>query len=494
MALSVRPAIQFSQHYDGGNHLDLSRKDITDQDIPNLIAFLAQKKQITSLDLRNNRITTEGANLFMLNTQLISLNLQNNLIHQHSLDLLATFIRQNRIAHNKRLLSEKKSWWDKLITFFVIMSEASNIGIVIDMASQWYKPILTVAGGILGSLVYYADPIIYCFKSLVRLTRIVGREVFGVTFEEEKNGAHKYQTAADVASLTMFGLSIALFIGALIAPPIGITVAWCFALGGLGIGGYFDYSHQEKLAHDKYKRLLDEGAPAHEIDNVRKDYISKRNSKRLFYGLLIGLTLLLICGSAAVFAPPALAPILYVVSKIASAYLVGIALSRFANFAFPNFTNKIVGYLNQFSNWLFPKKNAQPATPSSSPTHAATASTEYARLPSAPPGDELEVVRMEAKQQDASATMVAPPPFNGRLPSPPPYVSVPGSSLVAEFKGVKAEKSLSDQKSSSVDRSLTQCRTTQFSPTSRHSTARSYKAADDMTQVQRPKLTRQTTA
>lgn len=421
MALDrVRPrnASLFSSHYLGGEYLDLSNQDLNDNDVGELINFLDRHPRITSLYLNNNRIGNKGAgllanrnlrslslnnnlignegakllaksniqllslmscrinndgvNLFLLNTSLRSLRLENNAISAMHLKYLNDYIaRQHALpeAEIQRIFhfQEKSRWrrfraslarfgaaiargwksfraltvWDKIIGIASGLSEASNIGIVISIISKWCQSILTAAGGFFSALIFYADPLIYCFKSLIRLTRIVARSVFNVKLDEEKIGQHKHQTAADIASLALFSFSIVLFLGLLVAPPIGVTVAWCLALSGLSIIGHFDYAHQEKLAKERYEHLKHDLSPnaspedRKQLQKALDDYNTKRTSKRLFYGLLIGLTLLLVCGSAAVFAPPALAPILYVVSKIASAYLAGIAIGRFGNWALP---------------------------------------------------------------------------------------------------------------------------------------------------------------
>jgi hypothetical protein len=224
---------------------------------------------------------------------------------------------------------KQSSWWDWLIERFLNLSEASNIGILFSIIGDWWEPILTVGSGIFARFIYYMDPLIYIFKSLVRITRVVGREAFGIQFEDEL-GTHKHQTKADLASLMLYGIAIGLFLA---APPVGVTIAWCLAIAGLSITGHFDYAYQEKLAKQKYEAARDNNrVPLPEVMAAHKDYVLKRNSKRLFYGMLLGISLLLICGSAVAFAPPTIVPILFVVAKAASVYLAGIALSRVINY------------------------------------------------------------------------------------------------------------------------------------------------------------------
>jgi len=235
----------------------------------------------------------------------------------------------------------KNRYWDKTINTFAFFSEAANIGIVIQMISKWWPPLMTIGRGVFSSFVAIADPAIYFFKSLIRLTKIVGRAYFDVKFEEEKNGTHKWQTQADIASLSFFTLAIPMFLGLIITGPVGITVAWALALTGLSVVGYFDYFHQEKLALDTYNQKLQKfsddiaddkkSSSSRELQHAYRDYVAARNSKWLFVGLLVGLALLLLCGSAAVFAPPALVPLLFITSKVASGFLAFIACARFAN-------------------------------------------------------------------------------------------------------------------------------------------------------------------
>lgn len=374
---------------------------------------------------------------------------------------------------NSEIANQKDYWWNKLIAFFGFNSEVANVGIVVEMVSKWYPPILTVAHGFFFSLAMYADPIIYCCKIAIRLLRVAGRKL-GLELEDEI-AAHPYQTVADLTSVALFGLAIACFVGALIAPPVGITVAWMFALSGLGVTAYFDYAHQEELAEKELKRLQGKKFSTEELtkekleankaegrkpstkiyyfelmsklendvnnakpgniyisDNgeyvvrdlngfiyrsflrgdlskltskkikenilsaaserccihtklevAELDYKNKRNSKRLFYALLLGLTVLLVCGSAAAFMPPTIAPILHVAAQVATIYLPCLAAPRFINYMFPAFTNKITSVLSSAWGWVLPSATAAEiahrkqlsdtpdVTPSTAPSAAA---------------------------------------------------------------------------------------------------------------------------
>lgn len=64
------------------NILSLSTKNITDSQIPSLISYLSHHREITVLDLRNNKITNKSANLLAAIKTLKTLNLQSNLLDE----------------------------------------------------------------------------------------------------------------------------------------------------------------------------------------------------------------------------------------------------------------------------------------------------------------------------------------------------------------------------------------------------------------------------
>lgn len=230
-----------------------------------------------------------------------------------------------------------KSWWQKLVNFLAMMSEAANIGIVIEMISKWLPVLHTVAGGIFPIISALADVLIYGFKELIQFVRFIGREFFNVQFEEEKFGRHKWQRIGNFLCLSLFMLAILAFLGVLVSSPFGLTLAWSLALGGLSVVGYFDYYNQTRLAERKWQENCKTYGPESiQSKNAHQQFIAQQNSYRLFMALLVGLACLLICGSAAVFAPPALVPVLFIISKIASGYLGIIAVSRFTNWLWSN--------------------------------------------------------------------------------------------------------------------------------------------------------------
>jgi hypothetical protein len=227
---------------------------------------------------------------------------------------------------------KKNHNWQKAADGLNVMAEVSNFGIFIKVVSAWIPAIQALGAGAIGMMAAFTDPMIYFFRSLIRVTRVVGREFFGIVLDDEENGAHKHQTKADIVSLILFSLAIPLFFGLIIASPIGITVAWGLAISGLGVAGYFDYAYPAKRAKEKYEALkIDPAASPQDVANALKDFEIKQTAKRFFFSLIFGVGLLVLCTSAAVFAPPMIIPALFILSKVASALLGLIAVGRFVN-------------------------------------------------------------------------------------------------------------------------------------------------------------------
>jgi hypothetical protein len=224
--------------------------------------------------------------------------------------------------------------WQKFIDYLAISAELSNAGIFLEVVGRWLPPVARfVAVTPLAYLFLIGDPLIYFFRSLIRLSRLLGKNVFNVEFQEEKNGPpHKLQTLIDVLSLACFSAAVLLFCGVLVPPPVGITLAWTMGLCGLGFVSFTDYIWPEKLAHKKYQALLqDEAATPEMKEEAHKEYLQCKKASRMYLGLIANLAVLLICGSAVAFAPPLLGLCLYALSNTASLILGAIACGRFYN-------------------------------------------------------------------------------------------------------------------------------------------------------------------
>ena len=232
---------------------------------------------------------------------------------------------------------KKNHYWQRAVDTFSILAEASNIGIAVKVVASWI-PAISAVGSAFGALAAIADPLIYCFRALIRITRVIGRECFDITLDEEENGKrHRWQTAGDLASLALFAIAIPLFFGLMITSPVGVTIAWVLAISGIGVSSYFDYHHPAKVAKQQYEFTLEKFnnhlATREEVDTAHHEYIKLRTSKRLFFTLIVNISFLVICSSMIPFAPPMIVPALIILTKVTSGCLALIAVSRLYNFA-----------------------------------------------------------------------------------------------------------------------------------------------------------------
>lgn len=246
---------------------------------------------------------------------------------------------------------KKRSLWQRFVNWCNIAAEACNIGIAIEILAKIPYFLFIVSSGAAVLLARITEPAIYFFRALGRVGRVIGREFFDIEFEEEKHGTHQYQTFGDLAVVLLFSLAIAAFVHSVVAAAAFLFAAWTLALTGLSIIYYFDYVHPEQQAKEKYDRALE--SPEHtpeQVHELKDEYESKKNSKRLYFALLIGLSFLLLCGSAAAIAPAFAVGALLNLSSVASIYLSVIAVGRFLNWC---------GVLNKIINWFSGKDSTQ---------------------------------------------------------------------------------------------------------------------------------------
>lgn len=288
-------------------------------------------------------------------------------------------------------LQKKKKRWQRAVSTFNALADASNIGIVISMISKAWPAIMTVGGGILGSISWMTDGLIYTFRSLSEATRIIGKKFFGMNqenncpFEEEKNGVHPIQTPLQLLSTGLYAVAVALMFGAIIASPVGIALGWGLALTGLSIATYLNYVRPANLAKEKYTQLKeDPNANPNEVKAAEDDYHEKQKAKLVFVGILLGVAALMLCGTIAVFAPPALVPALLIISKLASAYLVVLNSYRvydgnreFFDRVFESMKSSLVGLYNNVKSLFthdnsMTEENTVSVTPESTTVAAST--------------------------------------------------------------------------------------------------------------------------
>ncbi len=238
---------------------------------------------------------------------------------------------------------------------FSVLSEASNSGIVINIIDMFQHSIMLIAGGAFAFFAHYADAFIYVFKACIRLTKAIGRTFFGIKFEEDVEKHNLTQTLMDILALLFFVATIVLLLAITIS--IAPTLAWISAFIGLTIVGYSDYYLTKVDAKENLDKELEqlicmtqqylnepknsEKSQELETDLLLKfkhvyklyqDYELKNKSFNLYAMLIVGIAVLLICSSATIFTTGLACTILGIFAKIASGYLAGIALFRFANY------------------------------------------------------------------------------------------------------------------------------------------------------------------
>lgn len=254
-------------------------------------------------------------------------------IESNDLDLEEAEEQQLISGPNTTLVVKRKNGlWVKIYDTCCTLAEISNVGIVIEILSKWIPSLLSFT--FFSVLTAFADPLIYLWRGLGSLHRVIGRGFFGVVFEGEEAKNKNTHIVADIVKLCFFALSIACFFGAIATGPLGTFLAWSTALCGLGVAAYFDYHYSTKTAKNTCDELTnDPNANPAQVKEAQEDYQNKKYSRNLYVTILIGLAFLLICGSAAAFAPPALVPILYIASKVASGFLALVNVGRVVNWA-----------------------------------------------------------------------------------------------------------------------------------------------------------------
>jgi len=148
--------------------------------------------------------------------------------------------------------SPHPSFWVRLANGFNTAAELSNFGIAVEIISKILGSYFVIIS--IPNLLWVAavsDLLIYFFRGLGRLTRLIGRQ-FNAPFEEEELGAHPRQNMADISIMALFSLTIISFVLAMsICPPM-VFAAWAFGLSGVSIIYVVDYCHKENCAREDF--------------------------------------------------------------------------------------------------------------------------------------------------------------------------------------------------------------------------------------------------
>lgn len=242
-----------------------------------------------------------------------------------------------------------KPWW-KTIEIFSVLSEFCNIGIVIGIVNLFYTPIRFIAFGAFALIEHYMEAFIYIFKALIRTTKILGRILFNIQFEEDVLQHNKLQTTLDLIALSLFIATVVLLTA--VTSIYATTIAWVVSFIGLIVIDYSDYyltklASRETLKNNVLKLLTmiqsqmteqvveDPQSLMKAFNELKLHYFQheiKNKSFILYNMLLLGVGTLLICSSATAFTSGLTFLILGIIAKLASAYLGGIAIMRFHNY------------------------------------------------------------------------------------------------------------------------------------------------------------------
>lgn len=212
---------------------------------------------------------------------------------------------------------------------FYSLAEFCNIGIAIDVIAKFFNITPT---GIFAILPFYLDPLIYTFKPASRLTRVIGRKFFGISFVGEELGVHDHQTYYDLLIIGLSVLSVVVFFGVLIPAPFNKAVAWTLGLSSVSIAAYFDYYWPEKKADKLYQDT--HALPNHHpnkktlLEQRDKQYKDLKLKRYLYIATIIGCMLFFISGSAALFATASYSTMLHGLSKFGSTELTIVFLTR----------------------------------------------------------------------------------------------------------------------------------------------------------------------
>lgn len=243
-----------------------------------------------------------------------------------------------KAALSKKQILDKNHFnhgWQKTVDFFADAAEAANVGIAIEVVGK-LLPVVAVAGGnTLHMIALIADPMIYFFRDLGLLTKSIGVEFYDIVFEEDKFGAHQYQTQVNLLRMALFTAAIPLFFGLIINSPISLTIAWGLSLTSMCLGAHFNYAHSAKMSRQFADDLaMDPEATEEDILQANKEAKKISNSHLLYAALIMGIAFLSLSSSAVAFATPALVPLLVVTSKAASGFIAALNLGRLINACF----------------------------------------------------------------------------------------------------------------------------------------------------------------
>ncbi|MCE3237334.1 MAG: hypothetical protein K0R24_315 [Gammaproteobacteria bacterium] len=238
--------------------------------------------------------------------------------------------------------------WRKVINAFSALADAANAA---GIGSHIIISLLPIGTALLESvfsvLTFYADPLIYCFRAAIRVTRLIGRKFYSpdeTDFEEEEYGVHPDQNKVDVIATGLFLMAIGLFFVPSSLLALQAALAWFLGLAGTVMTIYFDHYWPSLQAQEKLTKLDKTSHEYKEKYEKAETYANQKYySTRLYATLICGMLMLLVIGSITTAGFPLSATtvlLLNGIAKAGSVLLVAVNVARPINWAFPGAFHK----------------------------------------------------------------------------------------------------------------------------------------------------------
>lgn len=232
------------------------------------------------------------------------------------------------------VLQQKKSaTHDAILDATYVGSELANIGIVIQevvggvlLNQQWIEIGIQVSR--------YSNPLIYAFKVMQRLLKLIGRNYFGLEFAEDEIGINPNQNFWDGISAVLF-----LVVSVLLAIniPVLTGVAWLIAPVGLLVVWKSEYGYQNQCAIQRQQNMKESEGLFDEQSQAEADRVAvhKKFSSWALFGVIVFICLGMLAAHAAGI--PGLNWIFNEYTLRAITMVTGIALASLAVFRAVNF-------------------------------------------------------------------------------------------------------------------------------------------------------------
>lgn len=223
---------------------------------------------------------------------------------------------------------KKNYWWQWWVDTFNACAEVANTGIGIKIVENWFPVLHSLLGGADAIIEANADPLIYFFRFLTRVVRVIGREYFHIVLdEEEKDRAHPHLTRGDIISGAFLMCSVPFFF----LSPMLVLVGWGIAMAGMWTMFHYDYVYPAQKAFIDYRNARNEGHSHAEVETAYHDYKTLEVSRNFYFVTLLSVMLLAITHAAIPVAPLIIVPVLTFISTLAGSMAALALVTRLYN-------------------------------------------------------------------------------------------------------------------------------------------------------------------